>query len=390
MGKEILFIAHDAGYTGAPIILYNLLRWLKANTRIPFRILLRNPGPLESRYRQLAPVVSLGGGLQGVLSRHLKIKSVHNLLNRREQDFIRRQFSKQDFSLVYGNTATNGRILEALSGLDCPAITHIHELENWIKHRIGEQDFNLTKAHTDCFIAVSEMVRKNLVDHHAIPPQNIELVHEFIDTSSILHSQHLSYASTVRREINIAEDALIVGSCGTTDLRKGVDLFIRMEERLPKKLKGKPVHLVWVGRSPGRWESRQLEEMMASARLNDRIHFVGEKIDPHPYFASFDVFALTSREDPFPLVMLEAAAHSKPIICFRDSGGAPEFVGDDCGICVAYLDVDQMSSAVETLLSNKTLAVNFGLNARKKVTEQHDVSIGAPRVLQIVQRFLAD
>jgi glycosyltransferase involved in cell wall biosynthesis len=233
------------------------------------------------------------------------------------------------------------------------------------------------------------MVRNNLVENHAVPPQKVELVHEFIDTASILHSSSLLSPASVRRELNIAEDAWIVGSCGTTDLRKGVDLFIGMEKRLPRQVNGKQVHLVWVGRSPGRWESRQLEEMMASARLNNRLNFVGEKPDPHPYFASFDVFALTSREDPFPLVMLEAAAHSKPIVCFREGGGAPEFVGDDCGKCVSYLDVDQMGSAVETLLSDVTLARDLGVNARNKVVERHDVSVGAPRILNIIQRYLA-
>ena len=39
------------------------------------------------------------------------------------------------------------------------------------------------------------------------------------------------------------------------------------------------------------------------------------------YYQLMNVFLTTSREDPYPLVNLEAAYNEVPILCFQDSGG---------------------------------------------------------------------
>ena len=57
------------------------------------------------------------------------------------------------------------------------------------------------------------------------------------------------------------------------------------------------------------------------------------------YFSIFDVFALMFREDPFPLVCLEAALLEKPNLCFARAGGASELVESDSGFVVPYLDL---------------------------------------------------
>jgi len=107
------------------------------------------------------------------------------------------------------------------------------------------------------------------------------------------------------------------------------------------------------------------------------------------YFAAADVFALTSREDPYPLVCLEAAALAKPIICFADAGGMPEFVEEDCGFVVPYLDVEAMADRVIALLDSAECRLTMGANARRKVAERHDISVSAPRIMEIIERTIA-
>ena len=47
---EILFVSHDAGRTGAPLILLNFQRWLKKHTSLQFATILRRAGPLEPEF----------------------------------------------------------------------------------------------------------------------------------------------------------------------------------------------------------------------------------------------------------------------------------------------------------------------------------------------------
>jgi glycosyltransferase involved in cell wall biosynthesis len=140
----------------------------------------------------------------------------------------------------------------------------------------------------------------------------------------------------------------------------------------------------------GRQDPR-LDELNHEVRglgLEGRVHFIGPRSNPLEYIASFDVFALTSREDPYPLVCLEAATVGKPIVCFDGSGGEKEFVEDDCGFVVPYLDVEAMAEKVATLVDSPDLRHRFGAAAKRKVIERHDVSVAGSQICRVIENQL--
>ena len=84
-----------------------------------------------------------------------------------------------------------------------------------------------------------------------------------------------------------------------------------------------------------------------------QVRFVGPAPTPLPYMLAADVFLLSSREDPFPLVCLEAADCGLPVLCFADAGGMPLFVQEDAGAVVPYLDVDEMANQLRSFLADE-------------------------------------
>lgn len=115
--------------------------------------------------------------------------------------------------------------------------------------------------------------------------------------------------------------------------------------------------------------------------------FPGATEHPEHYYPLFDLFLLTSREDPFPLVCLEAAAHGLPILCFENAGGMPEFVAEDAGCVVPYMDLDKMTDTIYNLMNSKNLRQWLGSNAQQKVLKNHNISTNAPRILDIINKF---
>jgi glycosyltransferase involved in cell wall biosynthesis len=101
-----------------------------------------------------------------------------------------------------------------------------------------------------------------------------------------------------------------------------------------------------------------------------------------------DVLAVTSREDPFPLVMLEAGSHGIPIVCFADSGGVPEFVGEDAGLIAPYLDVTTFAAHLGRLLDAPDLRERLGAAALAKVRTHYSVEIQAPKLMKIIEKCL--
>jgi glycosyltransferase involved in cell wall biosynthesis len=118
------------------------------------------------------------------------------------------------------------------------------------------------------------------------------------------------------------------------------------------------------------------------------MHFPGTRPDAREYFCAFDVFALVSREDSYPLVCLEAASMGKPIVCFDRAGGAREFVEDDCGFVVPYLEVEVMAERTLELLESDEIRRRMGERAKAKVRRRHDVDVAAPRVLDVIRCLL--
>src|SRR5690606_23667406 len=105
--------------------------------------------------------------------------------------------------------------------------------------------------------------------------------------------------------------------------------------------------------------------------------------DPMPWFAMADVFALTSREDPYPLVCLENATLGTPIVTYRN-GGMPELLeaaGPEAALgIIDYLDVGAMATRIIELLTSEDLSKKAGTQLRDRVMAVHDVDVAAPKL----------
>jgi glycosyltransferase involved in cell wall biosynthesis len=386
--KKVLFINHDASRSGAPIFLLNFLKWFKANSKIPFRVLSKNSGEMDRDFQKLGKLNFYNrAGLFGNKRLHPALSSarLHKIENSLRVRHLLSSLIKDDIGLIYSNTITNGEILSYLSDMNCPVITHVHELEYWI-HRTGTSNMERVKSYTKLFIVVSEAVKQHLVCNHGIPAERIVVIRGFIPAS--LMADRVGTASNPRKELKIPDDAFIVGSSGMETWRKGKDLFIQLAIAVLGKAGDRPIHFVWVGGHPDSTEAYQIRHDLHHAGLMDQVHFVDPVTNPMDYYNQFDVFAMVSREDPFPLVNLEAASLGKPIVCFDNSGGSPEFVEEDAGFVVPYLDINAMADKIILLAMNNKLREELGSRGSAKVTDSYDVSVGARKILDVIEQYL--
>jgi len=388
--RRVLFVSHDATRTGAPVLLLHFLRWLRTNTSIDFEIVLRRSGDLSAEFAELAPVWHAEATF-GRLTR-TTMGVARRLGVRASPDDAHigrmvRQMTPRRFGVVYSNTFTNGAFVSRLAVLNCPVVTHVHELESNIL-RPGEENLRLVKAQTSRYIACSEAVRSNLVLGHGIERDRIDVIHGFVTTQALTAEQRARARARTRFELGIPDGAFIVGAAGTTNWEKSPDLFVQLAYAIRRRHPVRPVHFVWVGGGNPRHRLVELRLDSQKAGVADIMHFLGRRPDALELFCAFDVFALVSREDSFPLVCLEVASLGTPILCFDRAGGAREFVEDDCGFVVPYLEVESMAGRTLELLASDELRRSMGERAKAKVRTRHDVNIAAPRVLDVIRRLL--
>jgi glycosyltransferase involved in cell wall biosynthesis len=238
-------------------------------------------------------------------------------------------------------------------------------LEWWLRYRTVPADLGFTKQVTDQYVACSRVTLDNLVETEGVDKERTTLCHAFIAVDESELERARADRRLTRLRLGIPPDALLVGGVGTMDWRKGPDLFVQLAAMVTRRLSDRDIRFVWVG---GDSDGPNRGGLVVDAQrlgLGDRISFIGPLDRPAELFAAMDVFALTSREDPFPLVMLEAASAGVPLVCFAGGGGAPEFAIPDAGLVSPYLDVADMAESVIRLLQQDDNGNGWGRLPRR-------------------------
>ncbi len=378
-GHTILFIGHDGHHAGAQVILLSLIRWLRQNTGIDAKIILLETGVLYSKFLNLYPTI---------VWREL-IHTCPNQIKRKE--FLQNWIGPA--RIIYGNTMLAPSIYDELSFLEAKYITHIHELETSFRLYSKKDVLQKMTDFTDHYIGCSQQVSDFLSKEFTIAKNNISTIYEFIDIPA---NDQKKEKRDVRNNLGIGENTFVILCCGTIYWRKGPDIAVNTAIELKSRLK-KDWLLIWVGlnhwdddiHSKSRHSWAHVQETINENRLNKNILFTGPIDDVTDYYRASDVFFLPSREDPFPLVCLEAGYHRLPVICFENAGGMPDFVGTDCGFVVSYENEVQAAEKITELAEDAELRFEMGENAMYKVARFHSTSLAGEKIFGLLSEIAA-
>jgi glycosyltransferase involved in cell wall biosynthesis len=363
---EIVFVSHDAARAGAQRLLLTLIEWLRDHRGVQPKIILRRGGVLAQEFHRLGPVLVVESLLQ-------------DGPDRLKQEVLR--FCGNSASLVYINTLVPGGVAAILAGLQVPMITHVHEMEHAIQRWCDKDQLATLLRLTTRFVAASPPVAYNLETNHGVAASRMTTIYEFIrcsdDNAASIDKAYL------RREMGLRNGGPVIFGCGTTDWRKGPDLFIETAHHAVKMGLGN-AHFYWIGGNTSITEGEDLAAKIRTLGLENTVTFLGEVLEPRRYFPAGDAFLLTSREDPYPLVCLEAADCGVPIICFEGAGGMPDFVGEDAGYRVPFENTQAMAEKLVALFSHAGLQEQLGARAREKVRSQHDITVTGNQIWQTI------
>jgi glycosyltransferase involved in cell wall biosynthesis len=361
--------------------LLHFQRWLHAQG-VPFSTVLARGGALLDSYRALGrvrvldPRWSTPRVVQAGLGRTGHPGAAGVLQGWR---YRARVVGAGRADVVYLNTASSPGISAVRALGEVPMlVSHIHELDVGLVHGLTDGERGFLLSATDRFVAASQAVADNLVQHHGVDVARISVHHEFIDLTAVPDAGR---AAELRTSMGIPEDAFVVGASGMIDLRKAPDLFVRLAWELGRRDVAAPVHLIWVGGTLGGPIWGPVAEDLRRLGLEGHVHFTGPTDHPLDAFSLCDLFVLPSREDAFPLACLEAGGLGVPIVCF-DTGGMPELVGPSGGgVVVPYPDVGLMADTVAALAADGTRRHAMSTAIREAVAAKHDVALAAPRLL---------
>ncbi|MBD2460895.1 glycosyltransferase family 4 protein [Oscillatoria sp. FACHB-1407] len=148
---------------------------------------------------------------------------------------------------------------------------------------------------------------------------------------------------------------MIVGSIGRLDAMKAHDVLLRAIAQVDG------VRVVILGEGA---ERPTLERLAMELGVSDRLQLPGW-VNPQTYLPRFDVVAMPSRSEGFPLAMVEAMLAAKPVIATR-VGSMPEAVLDgQTGLLIEKNDVEGLAQALRRLRDNPQWRSQLGQQARE-------------------------
>ena len=360
---KMLFITHDCCLAGAQRSFLRILRWCATNTDWDIRVLALGDGPLRQEYAALAPLLMLDEELQD------------NLLDA-ITDFV-----GGTPDAIFGNTVVSTKAYPVLAHFNCPIITRVAELDSSIDRYATPQMLDALINHTTAFVAVSTPVAHMLRTRFGVRPQHIKVINGAIaDTETRLDEQR---RSDLLEQFGATEDSILLWGCGSISHRKGADLFLGVAESL-LATGYKQFHAFWAG-YPEDDLFRFLFLQKEASPARNHISFIGTIQQPSQLMTAGDIFLMTSREDPFPLVSLEAGERSVPTICFPGSGGIVDFAANGGGIVAKALTPDAMAETVHQLLNDPATIREHGERARKRVLGNHTMECAGPHFVSLFE-----
>lgn len=378
---KVLFISHDAKRTGAPILLLRLIKEVIALGKVDTMVLLKQGGAMESAFADLTETClwekDFPPGV-GMWADRLFRKLRLNALTR--QALYRKRVLKNiaGADIVFTNTVTNATLLKELPIGNKKVFTYAHELWLMTRWMAGGKDVEFLQNVSAKIFVPCLAVKNFLVDRYGVPEGKTEFLRYIIPVEEKREPGEKALAQ------ELPQGKFLVGHCGTLDWRKGFDLFLLLVRKLIIEQKRTDIHFVWIGVDRKEPAYQQLETELEKMQLGNSFTCIDSTPHVAGYLSQLDVMALTSREDAFPLVVLEAAGFGVPTVCFEGAGGIPEFTQQDAGVAVPYLDIDAMASAIVTLQSDPEKRKALGAAAKERLSLYRD---GRTVAEQLVAHF---
>lgn len=353
-GKNILFVVHEAQNAGGTLLSISMIETLKKYYGYNPIIILEKGGPLVDKIKTLGKCYELN---------QEDFKMVYNRVYLKE---IIDEVVNMGVEYAICNCVVSGLCLEEIKKHNIKTLTLIHELSTSIKVYDFVKSAEYVQKYSDDIVFAAEYVKNDFIANFPVDESKCHVLPQgvFSKYPSIRYEEKESNKIKLCQELNIPENSKIVLGCGYGNFRKGLDWFGQVG--VMSMVEDENIHFVWLGERDSEFFG-WINNDIAKNNLNGRFHWIGFTENPGYIFAASDAFLLSSREDPFPSVVLDAMKQCSTVVAFENSGGIPEILVDGKGVVVPYGDCKVCAEKIVGLLKDEEQRKQIATVAQKYV-----------------------
>lgn len=232
---------------------------------------------------------------------------------------------------------------------------------------------------TDKIICISEYEKISAQKNKICRADKMVVINNGID-----FDEYQNLNKIEKNELNIPEDAYVVGTIGRITEQKATDVFVRMAVEVKKKIPN--AFFVIVGDDIGNGLfRRKIEKQINDYGIGDSFLITGWVSNPLDYMCVFDAAALLSRWEGFGLVLPEYMYMGKPIVASK-ADAIPYVVGD-AGLLVNVDDYNKAAELIVRLYTDKELEKEIIEREQRRV-KVFDAEKTAEKVFRLFNRLI--
>jgi glycosyltransferase involved in cell wall biosynthesis len=218
--------------------------------------------------------------------------------------------------------------------------------------------FKYKTKRVDKYIAVSEAIKRNLVDY-GIEDKRVAVIYSATDIGKF----NPDGKSKIREEFKIPGTAFVGCLIGNYSYYKGHTFFL---EAIPEVLRRFPdMKILVVGNV-----SKELLELSKNLKIENNVFFLGFRSDIPEIMRASNFLVCPSLQEGLAGVIREAMAVGLPVIATR-VGGNPEIVKDnETGILIEPKNSNAIANAIVSLMGKAGDAQRMGKKGREFVMEK--------------------
>jgi UDP-glucose:(heptosyl)LPS alpha-1,3-glucosyltransferase len=219
-----------------------------------------------------------------------------------------------------------------------------HYLELWIQKQL------YTGRDVRQIIAVSRMVKEEIIFYYKVPKERITAIFNSVDIRRFHPDNRVRWRGNVRAELGIDEKETVLLFVSNNYRLKGLRPLIRAVALLRRRCSNWQLRLLVAGRG----HINRYQFLARRLRVANRVLFLGSIKDTEIYYAASDIYVHPTFYDSFALTILEALATGLPVVTSRFAGAADAIVEGVSGRVIENpADVPALADAIQYFISEE-------------------------------------